>query len=366
MKKAFTSVLLAAFALTASAQISEGFYRIMNNLTGRYITITSCEGSANISTGTADLSALETFKPVDDIAGHPGSCFYMKNISGEQYDMSAQGTSLGKMTSGKLYPNFTATGDGYTIWAQYKGIKGVLCDRPDSKSRSEGYVVSDKGLKSNVWSVLKIDGGEQYMGIVPEVQADGYYWATFYCSFSFKISSGMKAYYINGVSNNEFVVKEVEDGIVGATCPILIRCNGSKASDNKITPLLSGGSDPSDNQLRGIYFSNTDSKHSSYNKVYDSSSMRILGTSNGKLAFVKASSSDLVEGKYIEHNRCWLIVPSSASSTLTEGNAAGISSVKAEENSKKGIYTLQGVEIPDDTNLRPGIYIKDGKKLVIK
>ena len=365
MKKIFTSIIFATIALTASAQISEGFYRIMNNYTKRYLTITSREGEVHISGGTVDLEALETIKPLEDISSHPGSCIYITPIKGTEYDMAVQGTTLSKIASGKIYPHFKPVDGGYLIYGEYNGTTVYLGDTPETATKDNGYM-SMKPSKTKEWSVIKIDGGEQYLGIVPEVQADGYYWATFYCGFSFKLSSGMKAYYINGVSNNEFVLKEVSGDIVGATCPILIRCNGSKASDNKITPLTSGGDDPSDNQLRGIYFSNPDSKHNGYNKTYDSSSMRILGTSGGKLAFVKATSNDLVEGKYIEHNRCWLVVPSSASSTLTEGNAAGISTIKAEEVSKKGIYTLQGVEIPESTNLRPGIYIKDGKKVVIK
>lgn len=365
MKKIFTSIIFATIALTASAQISEGFYRIMNNYTKRYLTVTSREGSVSLSSSDADLDALETIKPLEDISGHPGSCIYIKPVKGDEYDMAIQGTTLSQIASGKIYPHFKPVDGGYLIYGEYNGLVKYLYDSPETASRDNGWMAIN-GTKTKEWSVLKIDGGEQYMGIVPEVQADGYYWATFYCGFSFKLSSGMKAYYINGVSNDEFVLKEVSGDIVGATCPILIRCNGSKASDNKITPLTSGGDDPSDNQLRGIYFSNTEAKHDGYNKTYDSSSMRILGKSGSKLAFVKASSSDLVGGKYIEHNRCWLVVPSSASSTLTEGNAAGISTVKAEEVSKKGIYTLQGVEIPESTNLRPGIYIKDGKKVVIK
>ena len=34
--------------------------------------------------------------------------------------------------------------------------------------------------------------------------------------------------------------------------------------------------------------------------------------------------------------------------------------------SKEGIYTLTGTRLPDNAPLRPGIYIKDGKKIVIK
>ena len=366
MKKIFTSVLFAAFAISATAQIKEGYYHIMNNYTGRYLTITSRQSNGgSVASATADLDALETKKPLDDISSDPGACIYIKNQSGDTYDLAAQGTSVGKI-SGGLYPHFTAVSGGYNIWGTYKGVKVVLSDTPQSPSKNSGHM-SQKGSESQVWSAYKIDGGEHYMGIKPEVNVGGYYWATFYCGFPFKLGSGMKAYYITEVNNGGFKLKEYSGDIVGATCPILIRCKGSKASDNKITPLTSGGSDPSNNQLRGIYFSSTVNGHTDYNNKYDSSTQRILGKSGGKLAFVKASSSDLVGKKYTEHNRCWLIVPKSAADNMTEDGYTGINNIDADTTpTSKKIYTLQGVELPEGTKPRPGIYIQNGKKIVIK
>lgn len=365
MKKIFTSILFAAFALSATAQkISEGYYHIMNNYTGRYLTITSRQGSASAGAATADLHALETLKPLDEIAGHPGSCIYIKNVSGDEYDMAAQGTSLSKI-SGGLYPNFTAVSGGYNIWGTYKGVKIVLSDTPQSASKNSGHM-SQKGSESQVWSVYKIDGGDHYVGIKPEVNVDGTYWATYYAGYPFKLGSGMKAYYIVNVNDGGFKLKEYSGDIVGATCPVLIRCKGSKPSDNKITPVTSGGSDPSDNKLRGIFFSNDIAGHTDYNNKYKSSTQRVLGKSGGKLAFVKASSSNLVDGQYTEHNRCWLVVSSSAADTMTEDGYTGINNIDAETSASKKIYTLQGVEIPEGTTPRPGIYIQNGKKIVIK
>ena len=366
MKKTFTSILLAAFTMGATAQISEGYYHIMNNYTGRYLTITSDQTrGGSVTSATVDLSALETLKPLSEISGHPGSCIYVKNHSGDTYDLAAQSTSVGELGKG-LYPHITAVDGGYNLWGEYKGVKVVISDTPQSDSKNSGHM-SQKGSESQVWSFHKIDGGEHYMGITPEVNADGHYWATFYAGFPFKLGSGMKAYYIVNVNNSGFQLKEYSGDIVGARCPILIRLNGSKASDNKITPLTSGGSDPDDNKLRGIFYSNTEIGHTDHNNAYDASKQRILGKSGGKLAFVKASSSDLVEGTYTEHNRCWLIVSSSASDTMTEDGYTGISNIDAETTpAGKKIYTLQGVEIPEGTTPRPGIYIQDGKKIVIK
>jgi hypothetical protein len=43
-----------------------------------------------------------------------------------------------------------------------------------------------------------------------------------------------------------------------------------------------------------------------------------------------------------------------------------INTVKADDNTSTGIYTLTGVRLPDGVTPRAGIYIKNGKKVIIK
>jgi hypothetical protein len=43
-----------------------------------------------------------------------------------------------------------------------------------------------------------------------------------------------------------------------------------------------------------------------------------------------------------------------------------INKVKAEDKEPTGIYTLTGNRVPDGAVLRPGIYIQNGKKRIIK
>jgi hypothetical protein len=95
--------------------------------------------------------------------------------------------------------------------------------------------------------------------------------------------------------------------------------------------------------------------------------MRVIGSSNGKLAFVKASENDLFEKKYLRANKAYLAVPSGSADTMTE-SATGITTISKDDISKdkEGLYTLTGIRIPDNVTPQPGIYIKDGKKIVIK
>ena len=53
---------------------------------------------------------------------------------------------------------------------------------------------------------------------------------------------------------------------------------------------------------------------------------------------------------------------------LTQDGQTGIVTIKAEEQNQapEGIFTLTGVRLPDGVTPKAGIYIKNGKKVVIK
>jgi hypothetical protein len=95
--------------------------------------------------------------------------------------------------------------------------------------------------------------------------------------------------------------------------------------------------------------------------------MRVIGVSGGKLAFVKASEADLVNTKYLKGNKAYLAVPSGSADVMTEAGT-GITTIISDEvaENKEGLYTLTGVKVPDNVTPQPGIYIKDGKKIIIK
>jgi hypothetical protein len=96
---------------------------------------------------------------------------------------------------------------------------------------------------------------------------------------------------------------------------------------------------------------------------YDVFSMRILGEEGGKLVF-KTGDENL---DYMPANKAYLSVPLSAAAVLTTDGSTAIQGVKTETTAEqtKGIFTLNGVRLPDNATLQKGVYIKDGKKIVI-
>jgi hypothetical protein len=91
--------------------------------------------------------------------------------------------------------------------------------------------------------------------------------------------------------------------------------------------------------------------------------MRVIGSKDSKLVFT-TGGEDL---NYMPANKSYLDVPLSAAATLTIDGSTAIKVVKNNTSTEatKGIFTLNGVRLPDNATLQKGVYIKDGKKIVI-
>ena len=354
MKRIYTSFLLLTVGyLGIRAQIADGFYYVKNAYTERYISIADNDKSHyNISIeagGRKTLGGLKAFKSWDDVRTYPSCIIYVRNVGGNSYDLEGQGSSLYQLTGGKLYATLKPNGDGsYKASGTYKGVTVTLGDTSTNKDKSESYL------------------GTATEDNVSDVQADGAYYGTIFAGFAFKLaSSGMKAYYISEASGSKITLKEIS-GSIPANTPVIIKCTSNDPANNKIEPVASGGTSINDNKLGGVYCATTTPRFTNVIN-YDQTKMRVIGSDNGKLAFVKASASDLFEEKYLKANKAYLAVPSGSADIMTE-SGTGITTIKAEDVSKEkeGLFTLTGIRIPDNVTPQPGIYIKDGKKIVIK
>lgn len=357
MKKIFTLIFMVGMALNAVAQLENGFYRIKNDATGRYIVMYDPYVLVNKSTGTVNLSSLQTVSSFSTVRSHMGSVWYMEGKGDSKYDLFCQHSSLGANSEG-FYPKLWQNGGSYRIYGEYSDFVKYLNDADNEDNDDGNGYVSVNGSRLN-WSFIPI-GGDNYIGIEPETYADDHYWATFMCGFPFKLGSGMTAFYVNSVDDHGFAMTEMGSEIP-AKVPVLIRLNGSSPSDNKITVMKnSSAGAPSGNKLYGVWYSSDlGGKHGNWNVECESNN-RVLGKSGGRLAFVKSDG-------LIEHNRGYLTVSGDADSNIIE-STSGITNIQAIEQTEveKGVYTLTGQKVPEGTTPRRGIYIKDGKKVVIK
>ena len=369
MKKLFTSIVLTTIAVTtASAQITDGFYYVKNRHTGRYMSIQDNDPKhykVSTTAGDANLAGIRTYSSWSDVCTMPSCVIYVRRVSGNQYDFEAQGSSLYKISGNRFYATLTPQSDGsYIASGSYKGVNLKLSEWHVSERAESWLGTNDNSAK--YWIPVPVNTGDNYIGIKPDVKTDDGYYGTIYAGFAFKLaSSGMKAYYISEASGSKITLKEIS-GTIPAATPVIIKCASNDPAKNKIEPVTSGGNAATGNKLNGVYCASTVRSFVTVTQ-YNPSTMRVIGKSGGKIAFVKASEADLKDGKYLKANKAYLSVPSGSADVMTE-SGTGITTIMAESISKdkEGLFTLTGIRIPDNVTPQPGIYINDGKKIVIK
>ena len=365
--------LTTLLSIGAQAQISgDGYYRIQNNASERYLTIKDdITGEIDYSAGNVDLSNLRTWRGFDLVKANPASVFYVRNVSGTQYDLEAQGTSIYKLTGGKKFIDVYDEGGIYLFEATSSGISANLYDSNNSSER--GYVSIKKSASGyQYWRFVPIKTDGEYLGLQPTVQtADGWY-GTVYASYPFKLASNnVTVYYVDGVHEGQFQLKQIESDIIPAATPLIFKSDSNDPAQNKVIPIHETTTAPTDNLLGGTYFANSIDGHIA-RKQFNESSMRVLGVNdNNELIFTTASKSYLTENLYIPMNTCWLNVPTGLTGDfklVSRDTFTGVTSIETtpQESAVKGTFTLSGVQVDDNKALRPGIYIKNGQKIVIK
>lgn len=386
-KRLFLLLLGCATMLGAQAQLSgAGYYRVKNVSSGRYMSLSDNQSrGVDFNSCTADCGAMQTSKIMDNIYSDPGSIFYLDHIDGVSYNVVGQGTSLHDIINYYIY--ISPVGSYYKIYQEQKGQRVTLSDFDDVEE-DESYVATTGG--KTTWLITPLNTTDNYIGVKPTISVGDKHYAAVFAGYPYTLGAGMKAYYINKVIENEGVViiKELT-GTIPAKTPVLIECSSTDISKNQITPVLNSDAVPSDNLAMGVYFCLGDRWSAHYNSTkFDPSTMRVLSLNTyGNLA-VSTSTQNLktvmieprgADGKHltvtaIPANSWYIPVSSSAPSELklvtAEQYATGIKDITVKPASLYNVYTLEGVQIKKNatsiSDLHPGIYIINGKKVVIK
>ena len=386
-KRLFLLLLGCATMLGAQAQLSgAGYYRVKNVSTGRYMSLSDDHSrGVDFNSCTADCGAMQTSKIMDNIYSDPGSIFYLDHIGGVSYNVVGQGTSLHDIINYYIY--ISPVGSYYKIYQEQKGQRITLSDLDDAEE-DESYVATTGG--KTTWYITPLNKTDNYIGVKPTISVGDKHYAAVFTGYPYKLGAGMKAYYINKVIEKEGVViiKELT-GTIPAKTPVLIECSSTDISKNQITPGQSSVAVPSDNVAKGVYFCLGDRWSAHYNSTkFDPSTMRVLSLNTyGNLA-VSTSTQNLktvmiepkgADGKHltitaIPANSWYIPVSSSAPSELklvtAEQYATGIKDITVKPASLYNVYTLEGVQIKKNaasiSDLHQGIYIINGKKVVIK
>ena len=310
MKRLFLTLLSAAFLLAAHAQLNgNGYYRVQNVASTRYITVLDNRGSVDYQSTTADMQAIKTIMGFDRVVDDPASIIYIQQVGTSggvgQYNLLSQGINTKVITGGR-YLSLRQTPKGYLAYGTAAGMTIYLTDEESLEPLEVGNLVQNGSIEYRYWNILPVDQSDnQYFGVKPEVVASGQKYTSLFASFPFTLhSTGMKAFTVTKLDGDMAVWQELS-GTVPASTPVIILCAGDDANSNRLNIVDVATTAPADNLLQGVYFCNGNPGDKHFNKTtYDPRTMRLLGvTSEGKLGFVK---SDV---EYVPRNRAYLVVP---------------------------------------------------------
>lgn len=391
MKKSllvFFSLFLSSVGLYAQ-QLADGYYRVRNASTDRYLYLTDTKGYAEIEGANPvyDLDAIVLRKNLNYAISDPGSVIYVSHKDGYNFDLSSQGTSIYQMTGRTVI--IRQASSYYAVGATQGGFTKYLSDK-DNGYPNKDYTYGILNIEGTYtkWEPVEISSKtNNYFGINPSVTVDAKLYAPFFAEFGFAPSStGIKVYYISAINEGKALVcaKEITGDVPNNT-PVFIECKSDNPSNNRINPVYNSSS-ISDNVLKGNYlnFSNdfllegrvpeAPAGKEAYYKYsvkphtnrtpYDPKTMRVLGEKDGKLAFVKATDLE-----YLPANQSYLVVSEGAPDCLfvvsEKDYALSIESM-TEDNKTPMIYNLLGKQVSAKGSLSAGIYIINGKKTVIR
>ena len=397
MRRHFTFFLFTLFVLTTvhaqevdtgTGFVGDGYYRVHNLATQRYVYVTDNKDYFDIAFDKEDFQAIQLWKDAEKAISDPASVIYITKIDNTTYDLMAQATGVHSLTG--YYVNVSLKTDNtYEVSASKGSITKYLYDGK-SGSAAQGYMgTSGKDISYRRWIVDKIetDHAINYVGIKPTIELNGVYYQPFYASFPFRaVSPDMHIYYISDAEGEYALLQEIE-GDIPASTPVIIECASPNPTDNRIELLTSTTAKVKGNLLRGVYFCNGKRPERSKDayKKFDPATMRVFTVANGKLVLSNQDESRLNNIKVTDFEELIVVdalclyantsyFPANASTPdvieLTDDPDA-IGSVLAEnrENAGMGVYSISGTllrQTNDVQGLPSGLYIVGGRKIAVK
>lgn len=182
---------------------------------------------------------------------------------------------------------------------------------------------------------------------------------TFYTDKNYVLPQGLTAFGYTSIDGNTLTksVEYVAGDIVPANTAVVVK--GAKGSYNYYNTEETATKTIEKNLLKGV---TTDTKIEAASGV---KRYILTRADDGILAFYRTNTGNI----NVKANRAYLEVPTAmaVASFSLEGSATGINNVVTTA-AKQGIYTISGVRLNATTTkeLPAGIYIVDGKKVIVK
>lgn len=395
MRRLFTLSLFAlqCFAATFAQEAPTGFtgngyYRIHNKGTDRYIYVTDNKDYYDKTKDNEDFQAIQLWKDPNKAISDPASVITIVEVKTGFFDLKAQGTGVNALTG--YLVTVTDLGNGvYEVSASKEGVTKYLSDDRTISSYEQGKMGTSGKLVYRQWIVDRIstEHSINYFGIKPTITMGDKYYHPFYADFPFKVASpNMHVYYINQVKGSNAFLKEIE-GEIPAKTPVIIECGSAEPNNNRLELLSTTSVKITDNKLVGVFFCNGERPEQSvdaYTK-FNESTMRVLTVSDDKLIMTNDAPDRLKNIKTLDWtteqeiyidcipaNTCYLKADAGTPSKLNlyiEGQGIDEIIAKNTDNTIAGVYTISGSRLrsTNDLNGLPaGLYIVGGVKVAIK
>lgn len=227
--------------------------------------------------------------------------------------------------------------------------------------QAAGNIYTLKVTSANNTQIIKIvvyAKDETVAGAINIATEEGF--GTFYTDKNYVLPQGLTAFGYTSIDGNNTLTKSVEyvaGDIVPANTAVVVK--GAKGSYNYYNTEEVATKTIENNLLKGV---TTDTKIEAKSGV---KRYILTRADDGILAFYRTNTGNI----NVKANRAYLEVPTAmaVASFSLEGSATGINNVVTTA-AKQGIYTIFGVRLNATTTkeLPAGIYIVDGKKVIVK
>lgn len=227
--------------------------------------------------------------------------------------------------------------------------------------QAAGNIYTLKVTNDNNTQITKIvvyAKDETVAGAINIATEEGY--GTFYTDKNYVLPQGLTAFGYTSIDGKNTLTKSVEyvaGDIVPANTAVVVK--GAKGSYNYYNTEEAATKTIERNLLKGV---TTDTRFEATSGV---KRYILTRADDGILAFYRTNSGTI----NVKANRAYLEVPTAmaVASFSLEGSATGINNVVTTA-AKQGIYTISGVRLNATTTkeLPAGIYIVDGKKVIVK
>lgn len=227
--------------------------------------------------------------------------------------------------------------------------------------QAAGNIYTLKVTNDNNTQITKIvvyAKDETIAGAINIATEEGY--GTFYTDKNYVLPQGLTAFGYTSIDDNNTLTKSVEyvaGDIVPANTAVVVK--GAKGSYNYYNTEEAATKTIEKNLLKGV---TTDTRIEAISGV---KRYILTRADDGILAFYRTNTGNI----NVKANRAYLEVPTAmaVASFSLEGTATGINNVVTTA-AKQGIYTISGVRLNATTTkeLPAGIYIVDGKKVIVK